>query len=32
MLAGPSQRPSRRTVICDRVNPRTEKLEGAAGL
>ena len=24
--------PSRRTVICERVKPRTEKLEGAAGL
>ena len=32
MLAGPSQIPSRRTVICERVNPRTEKLDGAAGL
>ena len=31
MLAGPSQTPSRRTVICERVNPRTEKLDGAAG-
>ncbi len=31
MLAGPSQIPSRRMVICDRVNPRTEKLDGAAG-
>ena len=32
MLAGPSQMPSRRTVICERVKPRTEKLDGAAGL
>ena len=31
MFAGPSQIPSRSTVICDRVKPRIEKLDGAAG-
>ena len=31
MFAGPSQIPSRRTVIWDRVKPRMEKLDGAAG-